>query len=917
MMVKMMRPSATIGIGWRIGGVVGLAVLGLLLGVLGLQTPAAAQSTGELWTAPVNLSKSGAATQPVIAAAPDGRLHVLWWDTVAGEHYARMTDSTGLRWTSPVTVPFMWGQRKAEKDTVTGKEIVTFDPPYELQLLADASGTLHAFWRNADNALTGVQTQGTDWGTPEVLAESMAGAQAVADGQGAVHLAYVHLDEQSDAPAGIYYRRTSATGWSKPTLVYASLYFRIAKPGQVHLSVAVNGAGQIVILWDDLDVGQSVYVRSTDGGFSWTSPAPVSNDPTLPAALSNVAATPNGDFLIFWKEVSVAGCGVRWLRSADGGQTWSAPARIYSDFSYCPSHMRFPLVSGVPSWRLGLLSVEGANVSGALVTLVGWDGQRWSPPAEVGTDFRDKAANRDVHLRGDSLDIAMTGEAVGLVGTDLDGDVWAMRNAAPPDQLVPWTASAWDVPKILSNTQGLAQVKAVPALLAAPDGKVYAAWSEAPALTSPGTALYLAVQTAGRWSRPIQVVPSQGDTASSASASPASAIAEQPALALDGHDRLHALWRGGARADILYSWTFATDATVPATWAEPRAVPMPGQPASWPDMVVGPHDDTLRVVYAVPYNEGRGVHYLQSTDGGATWSTPTTIFDAVAAQADSVDKPRLAFDADYNTLHAVWLKTGLIGETPGQAVMYARSTDAGLTWSTPVTLTLGTTDWPRVAVAAPGQIFVVWNYAEAGTSADLFKVGGQFSTDGGLHWAETQPLPGVQVTGATGLTSDGGGGLHLVGAGQSATGEATLLYARWEGQAWSPLEVFSLGREATAGNAAAVGAVPTSSQLAVMLRMFLVPANGPGMFQIMTTGRSYPASQPAKPYPTFTPLPLPTATATPAPLPTMTALPQLNNTGLPKNLNSSPIPISLSLMVGIGLVVLLIGGATVIKLLRR
>ena len=52
------------------------------------------------WGTVVNLSRSGAASQPAIAAAPDGTLHVLWWDAAEGEQYARTTNASDTTWTA-------------------------------------------------------------------------------------------------------------------------------------------------------------------------------------------------------------------------------------------------------------------------------------------------------------------------------------------------------------------------------------------------------------------------------------------------------------------------------------------------------------------------------------------------------------------------------------------------------------------------------------------------------------------------------------------------------------------------------------------------------------------------------------------------------------------------------------------------
>src|SRR5512136_1260975 len=99
----------------------GLFVLLVLVGLAGLvlkPSPISAAQTGQtLWTQPVNVSRSGGASLPALAAEPDGTLHLLWWDAVDGEQYARTTSITGTLWTRPAPVTQIVGRRKLDPQT--------------------------------------------------------------------------------------------------------------------------------------------------------------------------------------------------------------------------------------------------------------------------------------------------------------------------------------------------------------------------------------------------------------------------------------------------------------------------------------------------------------------------------------------------------------------------------------------------------------------------------------------------------------------------------------------------------------------------------------------------------------------------------------------------------------------------------
>jgi len=71
----------------------------------------------------------------------NGTLHVLWWDPLEGEQYARTTGVTSTTWTKPVGVEPIVGKREVNKET----NKVTLTAPHGLRLLSDARGTVHGF----------------------------------------------------------------------------------------------------------------------------------------------------------------------------------------------------------------------------------------------------------------------------------------------------------------------------------------------------------------------------------------------------------------------------------------------------------------------------------------------------------------------------------------------------------------------------------------------------------------------------------------------------------------------------------------------------------------------------------------------------------------------------------------------------
>ena len=131
------------------------------------------------------------------------------------------------------------------------------------------------------------------------------------------------------------------------------------------------------------------------------------------------------------------------------------------------------------------------------------------------------------------------------------------------------------------------------------------------------------------------------------------------------------------------------------------------------------------------------IGWSTSTNGGRTWTTGvlpgTTVYQG--GPWARISDPAVAYDP----LHDVWMISGLaIDASSGAAVTTSRSTDGGLTWQDPVTVSLapGTfydKNWITCDTwsSSPhyGNCYTEWD--DAGTGATLLM---STSTDGGLTW---------------------------------------------------------------------------------------------------------------------------------------------------------------------------------------
>jgi hypothetical protein len=321
---------------------------------------------------------------------------------------------------------------------------------------------------------------------------------------------------------------------------------------------------------------------------------------------------------------------------------------------------------------------------------------------------------------------------------------------------------------------------------------------------------------------------------------------------------------------------------------------------------------TLHVVYAVALNEGRGIYYTRSDDGGETWSEAQVVFGAAAAGWAMVGHPSLAVDGQ-GTLHVAWVRAPLPGSGLPEGVYYARSgvggevleqnsgqtlplrtphprpgqalrQNSGQAWSEPVQVADGAYDWPWVVAAPTGQVHLLWGEAQG-----RFGWTHQWSGDGGAGWTRPERVRRfLGVPGPVELVADGAGTLHLVGVGEDDAGEPALLYTTWADERWGELESFRLAPGASGEPGVAVALRPALGRLDVTFRGETESEGGEAQMDVFYASRPVPAVE-VTPGPAFTsqptmpPMSGSTPTVTPTPRPTV-------NPGAP-----SPAPPSLSL----------------------
>lgn len=251
----------------------------------------------------------------------------------------------------------------------------------------------------------------------------------------------------------------------------------------------------------------------------------------------------------------------------------------------------------------------------------------------------------------------------------------------------------------------------------------------------------------------------------------------------DGY--IHIIWIGPDEL-LFYSAAHASQASDASKWRAESALAVDQSGSQYSAAIAYTAPNTLHILYGrgASDNDNRSLVYIRSEDNGVTWSTPHEVF-VFPQLGHGASNVRLLTEGTEN-VYATWTEWDNTGN--GQAIYFARSQDNGLTWETPIVLDerLGNEyerDWATLAVLGPDQIVAFW---EGGWRAYRQA---QYSDDGGRTWSE--PIDTldwlISDNGFAEFVRDSAGRLHLfvfqrVREGNEDKGNREgLWHTMWEG----------------------------------------------------------------------------------------------------------------------------------------
>lgn len=291
----------------------------LLLALCIAVTPVTAFAEGpSTWSAPIRLSGSGYATQPLIAADPYGGVHVVWTEGRGEKDAAPDTiyysHLTGGNWTTPVDII-----AATSPDTAT-----------PVTLAIDEQGYLVLLWRMSSSLLISralvIEAEKAPSWNASVVAErvGVGGGSLQIAPDGSYHVAFARTNQE------LVYTSSSDHGsaWAPESLI-ASIEDAGSAIGEPYLAVdqadgrfAVWSRHTEATNWGPAGVW---FARSTDGGASWLSAEEIS--PTGGHGWPNLFLDSQERLRLTWIG-NLASGGRYEAISEDKGATFGAPTVI-------------------------------------------------------------------------------------------------------------------------------------------------------------------------------------------------------------------------------------------------------------------------------------------------------------------------------------------------------------------------------------------------------------------------------------------------------------------------------------------------------------------------------------------------------------------------------------------------------------
>jgi hypothetical protein len=208
-------------------------------------------------------------------------------------------------------------------------------------------------------------------------------------------------------------------------------------------------------------------------------------------------------------------------------------------------------------------------------------------------------------------------------------------------------------------------------------------------------------------------------------------------------------------------------------------------PGQRPSMCVASNGNLYVAFEGPEKDEGRrDVYFVSSSDAGLSWSSPVNLSMTPAISSH----PSIAVEAN-GSIDVAWSDTRT-GET-NPDIFFVRSQDAGKSWTQPVDIsnTPGLSTEPALTSGPEGSIHVVWTEtSKDDKSKDIYYT---CSTNGGVVWGKDRSTPVENISNTPGtsiepaIAADPDGLIHVVWLdGTPGETHPDVFYIYKDGSSW-------------------------------------------------------------------------------------------------------------------------------------
>jgi hypothetical protein len=545
--------------------------------------------------------------------------------------------------------------------------------------------------------------------------------------------------------------------WSDQKMVFRHPFD--ADVEETTATVLYRGNGEWILSWvrrpSEAGTHQLLIARSYDGGTNWSKPQVITEQAIdgreLPAR-HQLEQGADGKLMIVYVQARPRESGAPYyrdlwgLRSVDGGETWTSPARLFGESpDPLSSDGRFEFVHlEGGTWVVAFIrEIEGLARGHALVSTSYDDGATWTAPRPP------------LPLEGESpylsngVRIATDGQGTCALLANSHFELSVTEN--PLDPTFVWTSSTdggltWGTPVDVPSYGRTSRDRYGPGALHFDDGRWLVAWPTTAALdASPEGELTMAfaesTDDGATWTSAKQIFPKPANVLFISEISNFSLQHTGDRFVLAGTVEAEspAVVPGGMDRDLFFS-TYADGGT---EWEYGGNLNSFGQTVHGSDgrLAFATDGDGLWCAVwetsrpwsaAHPMNDTAGLYVARSFDDGVTWTEPTYL--AEAHEYVTTGRPVMTTDRAGNWMFALYDPFA-----EGDTAMLFRSTNNGGSWTSVDNINF--TGQPTLVSTGANSFQLYWSDVDAGSGTpgetDLMFA---TTTNGGASWSTPTAL---------------------------------------------------------------------------------------------------------------------------------------------------------------------------------